>query len=124
MGNPRILLVEDEFLIRSLISECLAEEGFEVVEADNGTAALTILGSPDLFDALVTDVHMPGGPNGVQLALSARKMHPDLPVIFATGRVDVVSEFGPLGPRDAVLPKPFTPDDALRAVRRVLAPPT
>ena len=120
MSKDRILLAEDEFLIRLLMSEALSDGGFEVVGADNGVIALGLLNGPGKFDVLVTDVHMPGGPNGIQVARTARTMYPELPVIFATGRVDAVLDFGPLGPRDAILAKPFTPNEALRAVRRSL----
>ena len=124
MSKQRILLVEDEFLIRFMVSEALSEEGYDVVEADSGVAALGILDSTEYFDALVTDVHMPGGPDGIQVALCARKKHPGLPVIFATGRVDAIHAFGPLGARDAVLAKPFSPTQALNTLRHLLATPT
>lgn len=60
MTSIRVLLVEDEPLIRLLAAEVLHDEGFEVVEAADGTQAISLIDSPDGFDLLLTDMHMPG----------------------------------------------------------------
>lgn len=64
MAAVRVLLVEDENLIRLVTSEILQDEGFEVVEAWNGDEAVRLLDGPDSFDILFTDVQMPGTLDG------------------------------------------------------------
>jgi CheY-like chemotaxis protein len=68
MAALRVLLVEDEGLIRLLTAEVLHEEGFEVVEAWNGVEAIRLLDGPDGFDVLFTDVRMPGTLDGIDVA--------------------------------------------------------
>ena len=91
-----ILLVEDEPLIRSLLVEVLLEEDFEVVEAADGHAAMDALKRHEGVDLLLTDVHMPGGVSGIDVARHARARDPDLPVVFATGRPETLKNFGTL----------------------------
>ncbi|HEY0423702.1 MAG TPA: response regulator, partial [Rhodopila sp.] len=103
MTRARILLVEDEPLIRSLLAETLLEGGLEIVEAGSGEEAVEALGQHDTFDLLLTDVHMPGGISGVDVARHARARDPDLPVVFATGRPESLNDFGTLGLREVCL---------------------
>ena len=123
MPKAHILLVEDEFLIRLLLCETLVEEGFAVTEASDGAEAVVALESNDGFDLLLTDVHMPGQFDGIAVAQHARARRPGLPVIFATGRPEVLQAFGPLGEREVVLSKPFSPSEAVRVVERLLNTP-
>lgn len=120
MPKAHILLVEDEFLIRLVLSEAFLDEDFAVTEAGNGMEAVAALESNGAFDLLLTDVHMPGQLDGVALARHARVRHPELPVIFATGRPEALQAFGAMGERDVVLSKPFSPSEALRMVKRLL----
>lgn len=117
-----ILLVEDEALIREVLAEELAEAGFDVCEAESGDRALALIGAqtPDAFSALVTDVHMPGSLSGIEVATLLRARRPDIPVVYMTGRPDVLGGTGPLGSRTALLPKPFVPSKLLAVVRRLL----
>ena len=85
MTTPRLLLVEDEFLIRMTLSEVLAEDGFEVVEAEDAEAALERLGEKPDFAMMLTDIQLPGRIDGRTLAHRARQACPDLPVIFMSG---------------------------------------
>jgi len=74
-----ILVVEDEFLIRLIVAEELAENGFAVCEAENGDRASALIAAqPDAFTLLVTDVHMPGKLDGIEVArlLRAPSGHP------------------------------------------------
>ena len=122
--KARILLVEDEFLIRLLLCETLLEEGFAVTEASDGAEAVVALEANGGFDLLLTDVHMPGQLDGMAVAQHARARQPGLPVIFATGRPEVLRAFGPLGDREVVLSKPFSPSEAVRVVERLLGSPS
>lgn len=117
-----ILLVEDEVLIRIILAEELAEAGFAVCEAESGDRALALIEAqpPDLFSALVTDVHMPGSLTGIEVAGALRFRRPEIPVVYMTGRPDVLRGTVPLGGRTALLPKPFVPSELLAVVRRLL----
>ncbi len=80
-----VLVVEDELAVRMVIGDVLADCGYTVLEADNGQAALHIVESGVRIDLLLTDVGLPGGMNGRQLADAARQRRPDLKVLFLTG---------------------------------------
>lgn len=120
MVQSRILLVEDEPLIRQLLLEVLLEEQYDVLAASDGQVALQLLGAAGPIDLLLTDVQMPGGCDGVAVAHAARARYPLLPVVFATGRPDTIGRFGALGPREIVLTKPFSPRQLLAAIRNLL----
>lgn len=123
MTGLRILLVEDEFLIRMAVAETLEDEGFEVVQAETGDAAHALLETELAFgagfDVLLTDVHLPGARDGLRLAEEARAMLPGLRVVYATGRPDAMTR-ARMGPYDAFLPKPYGPTEVLHALNRVL----
>ncbi len=84
----RILLVEDELLVRETLTDELRDNGFDVVAAGSGEEALGIY-APGAFDALVTDIRMPGALDGWDLAERCRASSPGLPVIYMTGYSDV-----------------------------------
>ncbi|UQD76122.1 response regulator [Bradyrhizobium japonicum] len=111
----RILLVEDDPLIREFVVEALREEGYHVVHAANGEEALAWCGRL-VVDLLITDVKLPGSVDGWQIAERCREHDPGLPVIYATG-------FSPVAPRPVLgslmLQKLYRPEDIVRAVRRV-----
>lgn len=100
------------------MAESLQDAGFEVLEADNGAAAIGLLRlSPERFSILVTDFHMPGDIDGAQVASVARQESPNLPVVIATGRPDILqarwqSEFG-----YQLLKKPYLPSQLVTLVR-------
>ena len=119
--GTRVLLVEDEFLIRLIMAEVLADEGFEVVEAASGDEAAALLEHADGFDLLLTDIHMPGRLDGIALAAMLRASDPHIPVVFVTGRPDVMVRVGKLGPSQAFIRKPYGPGEVLGVVRRLLA---
>ena len=120
MAGGRLLLVEDEFLIRLMLSEALLDDGYEVVEASDADEAIGRLADDDApFRALLTDVQLPGPVNGYELAHRVRARVPGIPVIFMTGRPE------PLGEsfrRDVVIAKPYLPSEVCAAVARLLAP--
>ncbi|MEQ1809061.1 MAG: response regulator, partial [Terricaulis sp.] len=86
----------------------LQESGYRALEAMNGPSALKILESDQRIDLLVTDVGLPGGMNGRQIADAARRTRPDLKVLFITGYAEnAVVGNGHLSPGMEVLTKPF-----------------
>ena len=119
-GLPRILVVEDEFLIRLTLVEALADEGFDVTEAETGDAALPMLQADPSIRLLLTDIQLPGSLDGRRLAQRARESRPDLPVLFMTGRPDPAAEAGASN-LDRYIAKPYTLADICSAVRS-LAP--
>lgn len=86
--RPTILLVEDEPLVRQMIALELEDAGYDVVEAADGRAAIAILEDAVRVDLVFTDIRMPGGLDGWQLAERARAMRAGIPVIYATGFTD------------------------------------
>jgi CheY-like chemotaxis protein len=80
-----VLVVDDEPTLRMLISDVLEENGYKVLTAINGPTALAHLKSDATIDLLITDIGLPSGMNGRQLAGEARKHRPDLKVLFITG---------------------------------------
>jgi CheY-like chemotaxis protein len=80
----KVLVVEDEELLRALIVEALQEAGFQVVEAATGEEAIEKC-AEQAADALFTDIRLPGKVDGWDIAEHCRTLHPKLPVIYATG---------------------------------------
>lgn len=108
----RILLVEDEMLVRELAYEDLTDAGHEVTTAGTGDEALAILRQGG-FEILFTDIRMPGVIDGWQLAAEGKQLNPELRVIYATGLND---DTGRIAPGEKLLAKPYRKDDLLRAV--------
>ena len=115
----RILVVEDEFLIRLTLVEALADEGFDVLEAETGDMALPILQQDGSIALLLTDIQMPGRLNGRRLAAAARETRPNLPVLFMTGQPDPVAE-AVRSPLDRYISKPYRLVDICDAVRSMI----
>lgn len=117
-----ILVVDDEPLVRMVTIEILEDLGYNVLEAEDGPKALTILDAHSDIDLLVTDVGLPKGMNGRQLANMARDKRPDLDVIFITGYAEnAVLNHGHLEPGMQIVTKPFTPEHLARKVQEVVA---
>jgi signal transduction histidine kinase/CheY-like chemotaxis protein len=108
----RILLVEDEPDLRLMAQQCLAGIGLEVLVAESAEFALALLGKEGPFDALVTDIMLPGL-SGVELAETVQRAHPKMPVLFMTGYAGSPTATGMPGPGANLLRKPYRPD-ALR----------
>ena len=103
-----VLVIDDEPIVRMLIVEVAEEAGYTTLEADDGPSGLKILASDVKIDLLITDVGLPGGMNGRQVADAARVTRPDLKVLFVTGYAEnaAVSN-GHLDPSMSVVTKPF-----------------
>jgi CheY-like chemotaxis protein len=106
----RILLVEDEMLVRELASEDLGDAGFEVAVANDGDEALAMLRDDRTFDLLITDIKMPSAIDGRELAAEAKRLIPGLKVIYASGLADI----GQAGAGERFLPKPYRGETLLK----------
>ncbi len=116
-----ILVVDDEPLIRMMTMERLEDEGYIVLEAADGPKAMRILDSDRHIDLLVTDVGLPGGMNGRQVADAARAARPDLRILFITGYAEqAVLHHGDLEKGMQILTKPFDMEQLNRRVRALL----
>ncbi len=116
-----ILVVEDEPLIRMIVVEELLDAGFRVWQAASGDTALPyIIAPPAPILLLITDIHMPGRLNGIEIATILRDRHPEVPIVYTTGRPDVVERLGWLRAQDALLSKPFIPSKLMTIVRQLL----
>jgi CheY-like chemotaxis protein len=106
-----VLVVDDEPGVRLLIAEVLRDVGYSVIQAVDGVSAMKILESPAHIDLLISDVGLPGGLNGRQVADAARAIRPGLKVLLVTGYAEA-SALGadPLGQGIEVLTKPFEID--------------
>lgn len=116
----RVLVVEDEFLIRMVVSDHLRDCGYTVVEAFNGDEALDLLKSGAPFDLIFTDVRMPGAIDGLALLAYAVHHRPELPVVLTSGHLDPRLAYG--GGAANFLAKPCTPEAIGRMVRATLKP--
>jgi DNA-binding NtrC family response regulator len=117
-AGSRILLVEDEFLIRMMIGDQLRDAGYDVIEAFNADEALAILKSPVRIDLIISDVRMPGSIDGLGLLAIVKTTLPTLPVIITSGHLE---------PRLAIadgatrfVAKPFSLEVIVEAVRAEL----
>ena len=103
-----VLIVDDEPSVRMLVTEVLEDLGYSPIEASDGPAGLRILESEAAIDLLISDVGLPGGINGRQLADAARITRPELKVLFITGYAEnAIIGSGHLAPGMRVLTKPF-----------------
>jgi CheY-like chemotaxis protein len=84
-AGRRVLVVEDEALLRDVIAQELRDHGYVVDEAETGEMAVEMLQAADHFDALFTDIRLPGSIDGWQVARDFRARFPEAPVFYATG---------------------------------------
>jgi PAS domain S-box-containing protein len=120
-GRERILVVEDDDLVREHLVGQLRDMGYQVVHAPNALSGLEILATQPGIDMLLTDVIMPGGINGWQLSEIACKQVPGLKVLFTSGYSDnSLGHNGRLDPGVELLNKPFRKQELAAKVRKVL----
>lgn len=120
MPLTHILLVEDEPLTRALMAESLNGAGYEVTATCTGDEAAILLADRDRFDALLTDVTLPGSIDGIALAGHAREVHPRLPVLIVSGAAASQQRAAALDPPTAYMAKPIKMDSMLDAVSRLI----
>jgi CheY-like chemotaxis protein len=121
--NPRkaILVAEDEEDVRFVVAEALSAAGFSVLEAENGPEALRLLKANPGIQLLFTDIMMPGGMDGFELAHRAKQLRPDLRVVYTSGFVKELPwgehgiGYGPM------LRKPYRHRELIAEVNRSLA---
>jgi CheY-like chemotaxis protein len=113
-----ILLVEDQFLIRLLMAESLADDGFCVVEADDGDQAISLIATLANCDLLITDIQMPGRSDGNAVARAAKAKFSGLPTVYMTGNPASISHR--VEPQDVVMKKPFSPEELMLVVTRMV----
>ena len=116
----RLLLVDDEALLLLDLEATLTEEGFEVVAASSGTAAMAEIDKdPSSLIALVTDIRLVRGPDGWSLGHRIRELVPAIPVIYMSG--DSASDWDSKGvPRSVMLQKPFVNAQLVTALATLL----
>jgi CheY-like chemotaxis protein len=125
LWRQKILLVDDEALVRAVTLEVLTDLGYDVIEAADGAAGLALAAAHGDLDLLITDVGLPHGMNGRQLADAVRAGLPALPVLFITGFAEqAVLHHGNLAPGMQLLTKPYSAEAlALRVGQLLRAAP-
>jgi CheY-like chemotaxis protein len=120
-GNELILVVEDDTLVRRHVTGLLAGLGYRVLQAAAATSAMELLSANPGVSLLFTDIVMPGGMNGVDLAKKARALRPDLKVLFTSGYTEnAVEKDGRLDPDVDLLSKPYSRDQLATSLRKIL----
>ncbi len=122
-AGETVLVIDDEPSVRMLMVDALTDLGYACVEAGDGPSGLKILESRTRVDLLVTDVGLPGGLNGRQVADAARALRPDLRILFVTGYAEnAVLNHGHIEHGMEVLTKPFAVEELRRRVAGLLQP--
>ncbi len=120
-----MLVVEDDPDLRTLAVALLSNLGYQVMESATGAAALEQLGSTTRVNLLLTDVVLPGGMNGRELAAEVERRVPGVHVLYMSGYTeDAITHHGRLDADAELLQKPFRRADLARAVRKVLDGPS
>jgi CheY-like chemotaxis protein len=122
-GDESILVVEDDALVREYVVTQISRLGYDTLAANGAAEALAIINGPERIDLLFTDVIMPGGMNGRQLAIEAQTRRPELKILYTSGYTEnAIVHHGRL---DAgvllLLPKPYLGSDLARMIRTALA---
>jgi CheY-like chemotaxis protein len=121
-GGETVLVVDDEPTIRMLVCEVLGELGYAAIQAGDAQEGLSLLRSDHRIDLLITDVGLPNGMNGRQLADAAKVSRPDLQVLFITGYAEKVAMGGGrLGPGMDVITQPFALQGLAEKVSAMIA---
>ncbi len=118
MAGPKVLVVEDEALIRFTIADDLREAGFEVLEAATADEAIAVLAREPGIRLLFTDIDMPGSMDGLRLSAVVRDRWPPVRIIVTSGKQVPTPAAMPAGSR--FMPKPYTAAGVLDAVRAML----
>ncbi len=123
-GNETILVVEDDAFVRAHAIASLRSLGYRVVPATNGTEALAKLQNGETIDLLFTDIVMPGGMNGWELAARAQRLRPGLRMLLTSGyALETLAARGHGHPEMPMLSKPYRKSALARRVREALAAP-
>jgi PAS domain S-box-containing protein len=118
--NETVLVVDDEPFIRMLITETLADLGYRYIEAEDGLSGLKCLETEQKLDLLITDIGLPGGLNGRQLADAGLLLRPGLKVLFITGHAHgAIFGKDDLPPNVHILTKPFTLEQLKKCIATI-----
>jgi signal transduction histidine kinase/DNA-binding response OmpR family regulator len=120
-GAETILVVEDDLAVQATVVDMLAGLGYQVLKANDGDGALSVLRSGVPIDLLFTDVVMPGSVRSPELAREAKKLFPDIAVLYTSGYTqNAIVHGGRLDPGVELLSKPYRRDDLARKIRNLL----
>ena len=120
-GDESILIVEDDALVREYVVTHVNRFGYRTMAAANAAEALAIIDGAERIDLLFTDVIIPGGMNGRQLATEALKRRPELKVLYTSGYTEnAIVHHGRLDAGVLLLPKPYLSSDLARMLRVAL----
>jgi two-component system, cell cycle sensor histidine kinase and response regulator CckA len=114
-----VLVVDDEPGIRALARRALEQAGYQVLEASNGSAAISLLAEGPRLDLLIADLNMPGL-GGNEMVRRIRTTRPDLKVLYVSGHISRLMDARPLWEAEAFLNKPFTNESLREAVSLLL----
>jgi signal transduction histidine kinase/CheY-like chemotaxis protein len=121
-GDESILIVEDDALVREYVVTQISRFGYQTLTASNAAEGLAIINGVERIDLLFTDVIIPGGMNGRQLATEALKQRPGLKVLYTSGYTEnAIVHHGRLDAGVLLLPKPYLSSDLARMIRTALA---
>jgi len=118
-AGGRLLLVEDDDAVAGMVSQMLAELGYQPVRAPTAAAALAVLEATPQFEIVFSDMVMPGDMDGIQLAREIGHLRPDLPILLTTGYSDAAAAAAASGLR--LLPKPYSIESLATALDETLA---
>lgn len=116
--SPGVLVVDDEPLVREVVIDMLADLGVTTYEAEDGDEALFMLAAHRAITILLTDVNMPGGFDGVELAQRVHKLRPDVGIIITSGKRQVPKVAMPGS--GTFLPKPYRAEQLMQVVTQKL----
>ncbi|GBQ92030.1 response regulator [Asaia krungthepensis] len=114
--QPTILVVEDDFLIRTCLIEFLEDSDVRVLEADNCETARRLIHSDEPLDVVIMDISLPDG-NGAELGQESKECRPELPIIYTTGHGITIGNQSSL---DRVMTKPYQLDAILSVVQELV----
>ena len=120
-SDETVLLVEDDEQVLSLAIESLEELNYRVIVARNARDAMVHINSDEQIDIMFSDVIMPGGMNGGQLATQARRVRPEIKVLLTSGYVGELEKHNPISGDLEVLTKPYRREELARKLRLVSA---
>ncbi len=120
-GDETVLVVEDDSDVRAYVTNALSAHGYRVLEAEQGPATLALLDAHSDIDLLLTDVVLPGGMNGRQVAEAVLHRCPRAAVLYTSGYAEnVIVHHGQLDPGVELIAKPYRKEELLRRIRRLL----
>lgn len=120
-GSERILVLEDDLNVRKVVVSILSNQGYEVAEAEDGEDAINNLKNGGAYDLLFTDILLPGGMNGVEIAEEVKSIQPDIKILYTTGYAEnTVIRKGQLDPGVTLLQKPYPRAELLAKTRLAL----